>query len=122
MKMEEEQEKKEQEKNLGEFVEGEYLITIKPDYVEKENIEDKLRNIEGINIIKKFSLKEIYHAKIEPPKEIVEEDKKSDYVLKKVEELKGLEYILYIEPLGEVHALNKEQNYKENSGNGFNIV
>lgn len=122
MKMEEEQEKKEQEKNLGEFVEGEYLITIKPDYVEKENIEDKLKDIEGINIIRKFSLKEVYHIKIESPEEIVEEDKKSDYILKKVEELKGLEYILDVEPTGKVRALDKKQDYKENSGEGFNIV
>jgi len=122
VKMEEEQEKKEQEKNLGEFVEGEYLITIKPDYVEKENIEDKLKDIEGINIIRKFSLKEVYHIKIESPEEIVEEDKKSDYILKKVEELKGLEYILDVEPTGKVRALDKKQDYKENSGEGFNIV
>ena len=120
--MEEEQEKKEQEKNLRDFVEGEYLITIKPDYVERENIEEKLKNIEGINIIRKFSLKEIYHVKIESPKEIAEEDKKSDYILKKVEELKGLEYILRVEPTGKVQALDKKQDYKENSGEGFNIV
>ena len=103
-----------QEKNIGNFVEGEYLITIDPAYVGKDNIDNKLKTIDGINIIKKFSLKEIYHIKIESPKETVEEDKKSDYVLKKVEELKGLEYILRVEPTGEVQALNKKQDFKLN--------
>ena len=103
-----------QKKNIENFVEGEYLITIDPDYVGKENIDNKLKTINGINIIKKFSLKEIYHVKIESPKEIVEEDKKSDYISTKIEELKGLEYILYVEPVGKVQASNEEQDFKPN--------
>ena len=69
-----------------------------------------------MKIIKRFILKEIYHIKIESPKEIAEEDKKSDYISTKVRELEGLEYILRIEPLGEVEALNKKQDFKSNQG------
>jgi len=109
-----------QEKNIGNFVEGEYLITIHPDYVGKENIENKLKTIEGVNVIRKFTISNAYQIKINPPE--MPDDIKKDYISTKVKELKGLEYILDVEPVGKVQALDKKQDYKENLGKGFNII
>jgi len=101
-----------QEKNIGNFVEGEYLITINLAYIEKENIEKKLKTIEGVNVIKKFTIRDVYQIKIIPPG--MPDDRKKDYISTKVEELKGLEYILDVEPVGKVQALNKKSGFKSN--------
>ncbi len=103
-----------QEKNIGNFVEGEYLITINPKYVRKEDIAKKLKTIEGVNVIRKFTIRDIYQIKIIPPE--MPDDIKKGYISTKVEELKGLEYILDIEPLGNVHASNNEQDFKPHQG------
>ena len=103
-----------QEKNIGNFVEGEYLITINPDYAGKEDIEKKLKTVEGVKVIRKFTIRDIYKIKIIPPE--IPDDIKKGYILTKVKELKGLEYILYVEPVGKVQASNNEQDFKPNQG------
>ncbi len=101
-----------QERNIENFVEGEYLITIHPDYVGKEDIEEKLKTIEGVDVIRKFTISNAYQIKIIPPE--MPDDIKKGYISTKVEELNRLEYILRIEQFSEVQALNKKQDYKSN--------